>query len=64
MITGAKKESDLTQALTKIHPVLVEFKKTHVASLPGIPTPTSAAGVSPNNSQQQAFNKPKQLAEV
>ncbi|CAB9498849.1 box-binding protein-like protein 2 [Seminavis robusta] len=46
VITGAKKESDLSDALTKLYPVLVEFKKTHVASLPGLPaaTGTPAAG--------------------
>ncbi|CAJ1966536.1 unnamed protein product [Cylindrotheca closterium] len=32
VITGAKKESDLSVALTKLFPVLVEFKKEHVAS--------------------------------
>lgn len=31
VITGAKKESDLSVALTKLFPVLVEFKKEHVA---------------------------------
>ena len=41
VITGAKMESDLSNALTKIYPVLVEFKKTHVASLPGIAAPTT-----------------------
>lgn len=39
VITGAKKESDLSTALTKIYPVLVEFKKAQVASLPGIAAP-------------------------
>ena len=39
VITGAKRESDLGNALTKLYPVLVEFKKVHVATLPGIPTP-------------------------
>lgn len=34
VITGAKKESDLSNALTKLYPVLVEFKKVHVASFP------------------------------
>lgn len=45
VITGAKKEVDLSNALTKLYPVLVEFKKTHVASLPGtnMPTPRPAA---------------------
>jgi transcription initiation factor TFIID TATA-box-binding protein len=41
VITGAKKESDLSNALTKLYPVLVEFKKTHVASLPGLPPSTA-----------------------
>ena len=45
VITGAKKESDLSNALTKLYPVLVEFKKTHVASLPGLP-PSAAMGMS------------------
>ena len=41
VITGAKKESDLSSALTKLYPVLVEFKKTHVAPLPGLPPPAA-----------------------
>ena len=35
VITGAKKETDLASALTKLYPVLVEFKKVHVAKIPG-----------------------------
>jgi transcription initiation factor TFIID TATA-box-binding protein len=35
VITGAKKEQDLSNALTKLYPVLLEFKKTHVAPIPG-----------------------------
>jgi transcription initiation factor TFIID TATA-box-binding protein len=42
VITGAKKESDLSSALSKIYPVLVEFKKTHVAVLPGLPASAAA----------------------
>jgi len=42
VITGAKKESDLSSALTKLYPVLVEFKKTHVAPLPSLPAPAAA----------------------
>lgn len=34
VITGAKKESDLANALTKLYPVLVEFKKVQVADFP------------------------------
>jgi transcription initiation factor TFIID TATA-box-binding protein len=41
VITGAKKESDLSSALTKLYPVLEEFKKTHVAAIPGITNSTA-----------------------
>lgn len=46
VITGAKKESDLSSALTKLYPVLVEFKKSHVAPLPSLPAalPDAAGG--------------------
>lgn len=37
VITGAKKESDLSQALTKLYPVLLEFRKTTTAPMPGLP---------------------------
>lgn len=47
VITGAKKESDLSNALTKLYPVLVEFKKTQIVTLPGLP-PSTAAGSSTN----------------
>jgi len=55
VITGAKKESDLANALTKLYPVLVEFKKVHVASFPSI-----AQGKNSNSnetSQQQGLLK-------
>ena len=32
VITGAKKEADLSVALTKLYPVLLEFKKVHTAT--------------------------------
>ena len=35
VLTGAKTEADLSQAYTKLYPVLVEYRKVHVASLPG-----------------------------
>jgi transcription initiation factor TFIID TATA-box-binding protein len=59
VITGAKKESDLANALTKIYPVLVEFKKTHVASFPG--TRTAAAAALP---EKGASTKEKEMEEV
>ena len=34
VITGAKKETDLANALTKLYPVLVEFKKVQIAAFP------------------------------
>jgi transcription initiation factor TFIID TATA-box-binding protein len=43
VITGAKKESDLSNALTKIYPVLVEFKKSQTTTLPDLPAPPAAA---------------------
>jgi transcription initiation factor TFIID TATA-box-binding protein len=43
VITGAKKETDLSNALTKLYPVLVEFKKTHIATLPGTTSATTAS---------------------
>lgn len=34
VITGAKKETDLSSAFSKLYPVLLEFRKQHVAALP------------------------------
>jgi len=39
VITGAKTEKDMTEAFTKMYPVLVEFRKQNVTAIPGIPTP-------------------------
>lgn len=43
VITGAKKETDLSAAIPKIYPVLLEFRKTQVAPLPGLASPTAAS---------------------
>jgi transcription initiation factor TFIID TATA-box-binding protein len=44
VITGAKKETDLTSALVKLYPILYEFKKADVTPLPGLlPPPLPAA---------------------
>ena len=43
VITGAKKEEDLSKALTKLYPVLVEFKKVHVAPFPSASSPAAIA---------------------
>jgi len=59
VITGAKKESDLSSALTKLYPVLVEFKKTHVAALPGLMAPPPAAAAAEQDAtalEQQGDN--------
>ena len=42
VITGAKTEQDLRQAFIKIKPVLLQFRKEHVASLPGLPSTAEA----------------------
>jgi transcription initiation factor TFIID TATA-box-binding protein len=51
VITGAKKESDLSNALTKLYPVLVEFKKVHVASFP----PASPAAIGNQSTTPQGL---------
>lgn len=43
VITGAKTEKDLSDALTKMYPVLLDFKKQNITSIPGIPMPAIAA---------------------
>jgi transcription initiation factor TFIID TATA-box-binding protein len=45
VITGAKKETDLSNAFTKLYPVLLEFRKTHVSAPPGLPV--AAASMNP-----------------
>lgn len=43
VITGAKKETDLTEALAKMYPVLVEFRKQKVTVIPGTTTTAVAS---------------------
>ena len=43
VITGAKTESDLSQAYTKLYPVLLEYRKMQVAELPGLPGAANTA---------------------
>ena len=48
VITGAKKEIDLSTALTKLYPVLLEFKKVQTAVVPdatGYPFTIATDGV-------------------
>jgi transcription initiation factor TFIID TATA-box-binding protein len=56
VITGAKKESDLSSALTKLYPVLVEFKKTHVAPLPSLAAAAAALPASTTNMDTDGGN--------
>lgn len=53
VITGAKKESDLSVALSKLYPVLLEFKKAQVASLPGLSTMTDGAADSDKGQMEE-----------
>jgi len=50
VITGAKTETDLRHAFTKLYPVLVEYRKVHVASLPGWNSTNSSDNNNNNNS--------------
>ena len=47
VITGAKTEIDLSEALTKVFPVLMEFRKVNVDPVPGSATAAAAGGVPP-----------------
>ena len=58
VITGAKKETDLSTALTKLYPVLLEFRKSDVAPLPALPEPTGA------NEEGEAEKESLPVAEV
>jgi len=42
VITGAKTEADLGESMTKIHPLLLEYRKTQVAPMPGSIRPANA----------------------
>ena len=50
-ITGAKTEQDLSEALTKLYPVLMEYRKANVAPMPGL---ASAPPALPNTSAADA----------
>ncbi len=63
VITGAKTETDLTVALTKMYPVLVEYKKQNITPIPGIPTPAIAAAPAAGSSNQ-ASESQREMEEV
>lgn len=56
VITGAKTEKDMTDAFTKMYPVLVEFRKQNVTTIPGIPTPAIMSSSLPQSSSGQIAN--------
>lgn len=58
VITGAKTEKDMTDALAKMYPVLVEFRKQNVTHIPGIPNPAigSGSGAHANNGNNASGN--------
>ena len=43
VLTGAKTEKDMSDAFTKMYPVLVEFRKQNVTTIPGIMNVTTQA---------------------
>jgi len=53
VLTGAKTEKDMSDAFTRIYPVLVEFRKQNVTTIPGISSPV-LANVAPQASANSA----------
>lgn len=49
VITGAKTEMDLSEALSKLYPVLMENRKANVTSIPGVTAPAIMAAGNGNN---------------
>eukprot|EP00978_Attheya_sp_CCMP212_P047259 scaffold421285_cov56-Attheya_sp.AAC.4 len=63
VITGAKTEVDLSEALTKIYPVLVEYRKANIAGMPGMPPqPYGATAVVTTSATSQALSVPGSAA--
>jgi transcription initiation factor TFIID TATA-box-binding protein len=63
VITGAKTEVDLSEALTKIYPVLVEYRKANIAGMPGMPPqPYGATAVVTSAATSQALSVPGSAA--
>ena len=48
VITGAKTEESLVEGLKRVFPMLLEFRKTHVANLPGTAATTAATSATIN----------------
>ena len=67
VITGAKTEQDLRQAFIKIKPVLLQFRKENVASLPGLPSSRGAEPVTANpplSTNAPTTDSQREMAEV
>lgn len=62
VITGAKTENDLSQAFTKLYPVLVEYRKVNVGSLPGMPGSTTTASLP--STASKSSDPQREMAEV
>jgi transcription initiation factor TFIID TATA-box-binding protein len=63
VITGAKTEADLAQAYSKLYPVLMEYRKVHVASLPGL-QPNNAAAALPAAATGDGADSQREMEEV
>lgn len=64
VITGAKTESDLRNAFIKIKPVLLQFRKEHVANLPGLPGPAGADDNTEAQNKTGTSDSQREMAEV
>jgi transcription initiation factor TFIID TATA-box-binding protein len=63
VITGAKTEQDLRQAFTKLKPVLLQFRKENVGSLPGLSSGATSEKAS-LPSKSAASDSQREMAEV
>ena len=64
VMTGAKTEADLSQAYTKLYPVLWEYRKVHVASLPGLQPTTTTAVAAALPASTTATEEQREMEEV
>ena len=58
VITGAKTEMDLSEALTKLYPVLVEYRKQNVTRIPGVTLAIHSSTHTNNNNNQSRKQPP------
>lgn len=66
VITGARTEEDLRQAFTKLYPVLLDFRKLNVATLPGLPSGGSSntAATTQSGKTAKPNDSHREIAEV